>query len=215
MPVKWLCYWQPSGGTTVSSQVLVDLIKSIESMNGVRSGRWQVTASQHRPIRRDQAVQVECARELLGVAFSEAPNKYYFVLRPDHMVVEADSTIQSIMENLQVYRNHLTVVFEGFQYQLGDFHVKAGRAVIAHSENLRGIVLEVEYLPVSSLGKTHQLMQEFVDIWQEVAAQSMTGRIVHLEPNFGDYSLSDQYSWQHTALQYISLMVHFLSQRTN
>lgn len=32
---------------------------------------------------------------------------------------------------------------QGFQYELGDFHIKAGRAVLAHTENLRGIVLEV------------------------------------------------------------------------
>jgi hypothetical protein len=46
------------------------------------------------------------------VSFSEAPDKYYFALRQEHMVVEADATMQAIMEKLQVYRNRLTILFE-------------------------------------------------------------------------------------------------------
>lgn len=60
----------------------------------------------------DQSLPVDCARELLGVTFSEAPEKHYFVLRQEHMVVEADATMQAIMEKLQVYRNRLTILFE-------------------------------------------------------------------------------------------------------
>jgi hypothetical protein len=60
----------------------------------------------------DQGLPVDCARELLGVTFSEAPEKHYFVLRQEHMVVEADATMQAIMEKLQVYRNRLTILFE-------------------------------------------------------------------------------------------------------
>ncbi|KAL2653927.1 hypothetical protein R1flu_022055 [Riccia fluitans] len=213
MPVKWLLYWQPSTGQ-VSSQTLGDVMKSIESINGVRLGRWQVAASNHRPIQRDQSMPLpqEAARELLGLTFSEVPNKHYFVLRGEHMVVETHANMQNIMEKLQLYRNRLTIFFEGYQYQLGDFQVKAGRAVFAHSENLRGIVLEVEYVPVSSIEQTRILLQEFVELLQEVVAgQNMLGRFIHLEPNYTDYNLPDQYSWQHTALQYITLMVYFMS----
>ena len=46
------------------------------------------------------------------MSFSEAPEKYYFALRQEHMVVEADATMQAIMEKLQVYRNRLTILFE-------------------------------------------------------------------------------------------------------
>lgn len=55
---------------------------------------------------------MECARELWGVSFSEVPDKYYFALRQEHMVVEADAIMQGIMEKLQVYRNRLTILFE-------------------------------------------------------------------------------------------------------
>lgn len=214
MPVKWLLHWQPATGTQVSSQTLLDIMKSIESLNATRAGRWQVTTAQYRPISRDPSIPVDCARDLLGVAFSENPSKHFFILRADHMVVEADSNIQEIMEKLQTYKNRLTLLFEGFQYQLGDFHIKAGRAVL-NNESLRGIVMEVEYLPVSSLEKTRMLLQEFVDLWQEVIPKnSLNGRFMNVEAHFGDYSLSDNYTWQHTALQYISLMAFFMSQRS-
>ncbi|KAL2623504.1 hypothetical protein R1flu_003709 [Riccia fluitans] len=119
---------------------------------------------------------------------------------------------RKLLVSYSLYRNRLTIFFEGYQYQLGDFQVKAGRAVLAHSENLRGIVLEVEYVPVSSIEQTRILLQEFVELLQEVVAgQNMLGRFIHLEPNYTDYNLPDQYSWQHTALQYITLMVYFMS----
>jgi mediator of RNA polymerase II transcription subunit 20 len=130
----------------VSSQTLNDVFKRIDSLHATKSTRWQITASQYRPNVRDQALPVDCARELLGVTFTEAPDKIFFVLRQEHMVVEADATMQAIMERLQVYRNRLTVLFEGFQYELGDFRVKAGRAVLAPVENLRGIIMEVLFL---------------------------------------------------------------------
>ena len=60
----------------------------------------------------DTTLPVDCARDILGVSFSENPNKYFFILRTEHMVVEADSNIQEIMEKLQTYRNRLTLVFE-------------------------------------------------------------------------------------------------------
>ncbi|MCO5581633.1 hypothetical protein L7F22_035522 [Adiantum nelumboides] len=115
----------------------------------------------------DAAIPVDCARDILGVLFSDCPTKYFFILRAEHMVVEADSNIQEIMEKLQTYRNRLTFMFEGYHFQLGDFNLKAGRAVL-NGESIRGIFLEVEYLPVSSIEKSRMLLQEFVDLWQDV-----------------------------------------------
>ncbi|KAL2650518.1 hypothetical protein R1flu_018646 [Riccia fluitans] len=54
----------------------------------------------------------EAARELLGLTFSEVPNKHYFVLRGEHMVVDTHANMQNIMEKLQLYRNRLTIFFE-------------------------------------------------------------------------------------------------------
>lgn len=194
----------------MSSQTLSIAIKRIEALHGVKTSRWQITASQFRPNQREPVPLVECARELLGVVFSKVPDKYYFALRQEHMVVEADATMQAIMEKLQVYRNRLTILFEGFQYELGDFHIKAGRAVLAHTENLRGIVLEVDYKPLSSVEQSRRVVQDFMEVWQK---GETTGQFVPLDPNFSEFNLPDLYSWQHTALQYVTLMAFVFSQQ--
>lgn len=211
MTVKWLYYWQPTVGGTVSSQTLFDAFKRVEALHGLKTFRWQITASQFRPNQRDSPVPpVDCARELWGVSFSEVPDKYYFALRQEHMVVEADATMQAIMEKLQVYRNRLTILFEGFQYEMGDFHIKAGRAVLAHTENLRGIVLEVDYKPLSSVEQSRRVVEDFMKV---LNSGVITGQFIPLDPNFSEYSLPDLYSWQHTSLQYVTLMAHVLSQQ--
>lgn len=52
----------------------------------------------------DQASAAEFPRELLGISVPEQPNKYYFVVRGQKIVLEAEQTIQTIMEKLQSYK---------------------------------------------------------------------------------------------------------------
>lgn len=55
-------------------------------------------------------------------------------------------------------------------------------------------------------------MAEFFDLWQEaLSKRSLTGHFVHIEPNFSDFGLSDQYSSQHTAVQYASIMAQLIA----
>ncbi|KAL4195836.1 hypothetical protein AMTRI_Chr04g243080 [Amborella trichopoda] len=216
MPVKWLLHWQPNAGTTINSQVLTEVSQCVECINGIKGGRWKSTLSIYKAIARDLNAPLECARDFLGISFQEQPNKHYFILRGQRLVLEADSNIQSIMEKLQSYRTRISLNIEGFQYQLGDFLVKMGKVVITHSENLRGIVMEVEYLPISSLEKSRQIMEEFVDIWQElVSRKSLPGHFMHIEPNFSEYGLSDPYSFQHTAVQYVTVMIQLMASVRN
>ncbi len=70
--------------------------------------------------------------------------------------------------------------------------------------------VQVEYMPVSSLEQSRAAVLEFMELWQEGV---ILGQFVALELNFTDFSLSDHYCWQHTALQYVSLMAFFLSQQ--
>ncbi|XP_065863727.1 mediator of RNA polymerase II transcription subunit 20a-like isoform X3 [Euphorbia lathyris] len=133
------------------------------------------------------------------------------MIRGQRLVVEADSSIQAIMEKLQSYKSRVALLFEGFQYQLGDFQLRVGKVVPNHSENLRGIVMEVEYLPISSIEKARQIMEEFVDIWQEtVSKRSLPGHFMHIEPSFSEYGLLDHYTAQHTALQYATVVAQLI-----
>ena len=54
-------------------------------------------------------------------------------------------------------------------------------------------------------------MGEFFDIWQEaLGKRSLPGHFVHIEPNFAEYGLSDQYTSQHTVVQYNSIITQMV-----
>lgn len=212
MTIKWVLHWQPTAGTTVNSQILNEVSQCVESINGVKEGRWKATLTFYKPIVRDQAPTTEFPREFLGISLPEQPNKYYFVIRGQKIVLEAEQTIQTIMEKLQSYKTRVALNFEGFQYQLGDFQLRVGKVVPMHSENLRGIVMEMEYLPISSLDKSRQIMEEFFDIWQEaLSKRSLPGHFMHTEPNFAEFGLPDNYTSQHTAVQYTTIMAQVIA----
>ncbi|XP_077230861.1 mediator of RNA polymerase II transcription subunit 20a-like [Tasmannia lanceolata] len=216
MPLKWLLHWQHNSGSILNSQILTEISLCLESINGVKGGKWKSTLNYYKPILRDQPSQAEYPRDFLGIALQEQPNKYYFIIRGQRIVLEADSTIQMIMETLQSYKSRASLNFEGFQYQLGDFQVRVGKIVTSHSENLRGIVMELDYLPISSLEKARVIMEEFVEIWQEtLSKKSLPGHFMHIEPNFAEYGLSDHYTSQHTAVQYATVMAQLIANGRN
>ncbi|CAH9084048.1 unnamed protein product [Cuscuta europaea] len=212
MPIKWVLHWQPNAGTTVNTQILSEVSQCVESINGAKEGRWKTTLSFYKPILRDQANANEFPREFLGISLQEQSGKYYFVLRGQRLVMEAESSIQTIMEKLQSYKTRVALNFEGLQYQLGDFRLRVGKVVPIHTEALRGIVMEMEYLPISSWETSHQIMGEFFDIWKEaLSKRSLPGHFVHIEPNFTEFALADQYSSQHTAVQYACIMAQMIA----
>lgn len=169
----------------------------------------------YKPIIRDQSMAAEFPRDFMSISIPEQPNKYYFIVRVQRIVVEADLTIQTIMEKLQSYKSRVSLNFEGTQYQLGDFQVRVGKVAPSHAETMRGIVMEVEYLPISSVDKSRQVLEDFVDIWKNtLSKKSLPGQFLHIEPNFSEYGLSDQYTSQHTAVQYATVMAHLIASST-
>ncbi|CAN6455555.1 unnamed protein product [Victoria cruziana] len=213
MPMKWILYWQSNSGTALNSQILAEVYQCLEGMGATKGGRWKTSITLYRVLLRDQNVAAEFARDFLGISLNEQPNKHYFILRGSRIVVEADSTILTIMEKLQSYRSRLSLFFEGIQYQIGDFQLRVGKVVISQSESLKGIVMEVEYTPISSVEKSQQIMEEFLDLWQEaLSKKSLPGHFVHNEASFIDYGLEDRYTSQHTAVEYVLVMGHLISQ---
>ncbi|CAI9100699.1 OLC1v1037855C1 [Oldenlandia corymbosa var. corymbosa] len=213
MPIKWVLHWQPNAGASVNTQILTEVSQCVEGINGVKEGRWKSTISFYKPIVRDATnTSLEFARDFLGISLQEHPGKYYFVLRAQRMIVEAESSIQTIMEKLQSYKTRVALNFEGVQYQVGDFQLRVGKVITVQHDSLRGIVMEMEYLPISSWEKSHKIMGEFFDIWQEaLSKRSLPGHFVHIEPNFREYGLSDEYSPQHTAAQYTGIMAQLIA----
>ncbi|XP_052182893.1 mediator of RNA polymerase II transcription subunit 20a-like isoform X2 [Diospyros lotus] len=212
MPNKWVLNWQPNAGTTVNSQILNEVSQCVEGMNGVKEGRWKAALTFYKPMLREQALAAEFPRDFMGISLPEQPSKYYFVIRGQKIVLEAEQTIQTIMEKLQSYKTRVTLNFEGSQYRLGDFQLRVGKVVPLHSESLRGIVMEMEYLPISSLDKSRQMMEEFFDVCQEaLSKRHLPGHFMHIEPNFAEYGLFDNYTSQHTAIQYATIMAQLIA----
>lgn len=219
MCAKWILHWQPAPGAMMSTQTYAEVVKAVESLSSTRIGRWNATCSLNRPVVREVGVApgeiVTPARELFGVSFSDWPGRHFLVLRHEHLVVEAEASVESIMEKLQLYRHRSSVAYEGLEYSLGDFHVRVGKAVQASSEALRGILLEVKFAACASLESGRALCQDFLSIWQEiVASHGLNGRFVLLEPTYVDYGLGDIYGAHHTALQFVLLSAHFMAARS-
>nr|GMD50576.1 mediator of RNA polymerase II transcription subunit 20A-like [Ipomoea batatas]GMD55722.1 mediator of RNA polymerase II transcription subunit 20A-like [Ipomoea batatas] len=212
LSVSGVLHWQPNAGTTVNTQILTEVSQCVEGINGVKEGRWKATLSFYKPMLKDIANANEFPRDFWGISLQEQPDKYYFVIRGQRLVMEAESSIQNIMEKLQSYKTRVALNFEGFQYQLGDFRLRVGKVVPIHSESLRGIVMEMEYLPISSWETSHQIMGEFFDIWKDaLSKRSLPGHFMHIEPNFTEFGLPDQYTPQHTAVQYACIMAQMIA----
>ncbi|RDX86712.1 hypothetical protein CR513_31925, partial [Mucuna pruriens] len=79
------------------------------------------------------------------------------------------------------------------------------------TKSLRGPQIQIEYLPISSVEKSKQIMEEFIEIWKEVVSKkSLAGQFMHTEPNYGEYGLSDNYTSQHTAVQYAAALAQLI-----
>ncbi|XP_008812785.2 mediator of RNA polymerase II transcription subunit 20a-like [Phoenix dactylifera] len=186
MPVKWLMHWQPHQGATLNSQILTEACQCVESqLGGAKDGRWKTALTFYRPMLRDASTPGDLPRDFLGIALHDHPGSYFFLLRAHRLILQADSSIQSLMEKLQSYKARVVLNFEGFQYRLGDFQVRVGKCGPSLSEALRGIMMEVEYLPLSSIEKSRQILEDFFDIWQDIVnRRHWPGHFILIETKF-------------------------------
>ncbi|CAN6167124.1 unnamed protein product [Urochloa humidicola] len=193
-PVKWLMHWHPSPGATLNSQILLEACGCAESLGGAKDGRWKTSIVFYRAMTRDGTAGPagqqpgDLPRDLLGVALHERPGLYFSIIRTAKLVLQADAAFTQVMEKLQSYKARVALHFEGFQYQLGDFCLRIGKCAANNSEALRGIMME-----------------------ETVAKKSLPGHFIHVESNFSEYGLTDQYSFQHTAVQYATCLQQLMA----
>lgn len=109
-----ILHWQPNQGVIVNSHIFNEISQCVESMNGVKDGRWKATITFYRPNLRDQSLSADFPRDFLGISLMDQPNKYYFIIRGNKIVLEADSSILTIMEKLQSYKSKVALNFEVF-----------------------------------------------------------------------------------------------------
>ncbi|RWW24274.1 hypothetical protein GW17_00011462 [Ensete ventricosum] len=176
----------------MSSQILAEVCQCVEGFGGAaKDGRWRTTLTIYRPVARDPSSTTSSApaptpgdlpRDFLGLTLHDRPGAYFFILRHHRLILQADANVQSLMDKLQSYKARVVLHFE------------------------------VEYLPLCSIDKSRQIMEDFVDIWQDaVIKKSLPGHFINVELNFADYGLQDQYTPQHTALQYATCIVQLMA----
>lgn len=51
----------------------------------------------------------------------------------------------------------------------------------------------------------------FIILREAVSKKSLPGQFMHMEPHFAEYGLSDNYTSQHTAVQYATLLAHLIA----
>ena len=56
--------------------------------------------------------ELNAAREMFGVTFSEVSELYFLVFRHERFVVEAEASMQQLMEKLQLYRHGASINYE-------------------------------------------------------------------------------------------------------
>ncbi|XP_020228819.1 mediator of RNA polymerase II transcription subunit 20a [Cajanus cajan] len=203
MTIKCILHWQPNQGSEMNSQVLEEISQCVETLNGVKEGSCKTSLTFYKPNLQDQSAVMDFPRDFMGISMPELPNKYFLIIRGQRIVLEADSSILVIMEKLQSYKPKAILNFEGELYKLGDFQIRVIKVVPHQTETLKGIMVEIDYLPISSVENSKQIMKEFIDIWKEVVSKkSLAGEFTHAETNYAEYGLGDNYTSQHTAVQY-------------
>ncbi|EHA8588206.1 putative Mediator of RNA polymerase II transcription subunit 20a [Cocos nucifera] len=86
-------------------------------LGGAKDGRWKTALTYYRPAVREAPASGDLPRELLGIALHDQPGSYYFLLRAHRLILQADSSIQALMDKLQSYKPRVVLNFEvGFYY---------------------------------------------------------------------------------------------------
>ncbi|KAG6536366.1 mediator of RNA polymerase II transcription subunit 20a-like isoform X1 [Zingiber officinale] len=208
-----LMNWLPKYGSEITNPLLAEVILCLEGFGSItKVGNWLHRITIYRAIDRKGAYVSDASassrnlgHKFLGIAFHDHPSVYFFVIPlPRHLtVLEADANIQILMSQLGSFKHSSVRYFQGFQYRLGDFQLKVGKCFRSAPENFRGIVLEIEYLPLSSMEVCRPIMKEFFGILQEeFSKMSVPGHLINIEAHFERFGLQDYYTAQHTALQY-------------
>ncbi|XP_025883450.1 mediator of RNA polymerase II transcription subunit 20a-like [Solanum lycopersicum] len=225
MSIKWVLCWQPNAGTTINSQILIEVSNCVESINGVKEGGWKNTFCFYKPMLKEQENESQFPQQFLGASLQEQPDKFYMALSRKRLIAEEESSIQTIMENLQSYRIKFALNCEGFLYRLGDFRVRVGKVVPINSENLRGIVMEFDSVsrdchfsgyddgvnPISSrafLQSTFTMTHDEVDSNPTISKSitiSFQGKEIVEALSLGNFSLEDEVSIPTSAMHYVDV----------
>ncbi|PNW76804.1 hypothetical protein CHLRE_11g476900v5 [Chlamydomonas reinhardtii] len=161
-------------------------------------------------------------RDMWAVALRDSPELVYLLVRPEFKALECDIRMVRLIEKKLEYAKQMTVRLEGSTYTKGDFTLRLCTATQAiHStQALLGYCLDLEYVPVSSMGAADGLVGDFVELLRQTLAGAVAaagGGVAGLQldivrPAYEKYGLMGQpYSRTHAAVAYSDLVAAMIS----
>jgi len=166
----------------------------------VRTGAWGITCK----VYRDASPRAKQGTDKLmyQVSLSQHRDKV-FVMVDGGVVVEAERELEGVLgklKNLWILRqNH--AIDGGSCYEVGDFTIRAANIILGG--NYKGLLLEVEYRPLSTPNAATPLIEEFVRNIMPANAELS----YQIESDYEKVGLSARvFSPAHTAYQYMTLM---------
>mmetsp|Transcript_4563 Transcript_4563/g.12722 ORF Transcript_4563/g.12722 Transcript_4563/m.12722 type:complete len:233 (+) Transcript_4563:294-992(+) len=195
--------------------VLLALVKVLEGLDGRSHSKWKTLCTALKSKADDS--KGTGANDMHVVMFSEMPNRQYLLLRQERQVMEADKSVKGLLDKLGLHALKHVLEFEGSTYIAGDFSVKLGRASTP-SKDFKGIVVEIEYMPISNLVIALPILNEFITVLQQAIAthqaellargpadERCRGQLEKVTAPYAEYSLPPQFSFLHAAAQYVAV----------
>ncbi|DBA97362.1 hypothetical protein WJX77_010400 [Trebouxia sp. C0004] len=202
MVARWILRVHP--GQQPGKQ-LQQLSQALEALEAESSGRWSVCVATHRRVQEESYIKTEAkaARDLSLVTFGNNTASVYLVLRNEKQLVTADQDMLTLLNRIALYKHRSTLVFEGTAYVLGDFAVKICRTILKPGEEVKGVAMDIEYVPASDAAAAHPALLEFMAALQEASTEPLSDMSV-VETATAEYGLSDRDIAQHAAILYLT-----------
>ncbi|KAK9824195.1 hypothetical protein WJX72_008445 [[Myrmecia] bisecta] len=214
MGVKRVLRWQHPGAYP-GRQDFETLGAALESLKGSNRRRWAAACQGMRVMQgQEDAASVReaaKAKEVYMVTFSSDADAVFLVMRQERQIIRAERSIRELLEKVNMLKQRFMLYFEGWQCSLGDFVVKLGKATQKPNDEFKGIVMEVDYLPLASPQQAQHVLKEFVEILQ-AATTSAGGRLELVSAPLAEYPLPERFGMEHTAVLYTALCSSLLSQ---
>lgn len=142
----------------MSGQQTVDILqKRLELLGANKTGTFSVDCETWQS-------QLPSQQRLVHVMHnSESPASCFAILDTGNCLV-ADTPFDLLMQKLRAFyapKKNVKVETKGQRYELGDFIIKVGSAVLGPNTSFKGILVEVEYCPCLTPSECWNLMKEF------------------------------------------------------
>jgi len=156
---------------------------------------------------------------LTQIQFSEKPDLIFLILGSAGQVVTTSPWMSgkgSILAKLDlqvIAPARRGIRFEGIKFAIGDFILSCAQAMgVGGGKQFLGVVLEVEYLPLPSSTVATPVLDEFVSMLSGYLRDMEgcpEGRLLKMTFPHQQFGLSDDFTDQHSAVQYILLCKTF------